>query len=199
MKQRRKQPLVTRQLILDAAGEDFASNGYSGTGLGSIVAKSGLTKGALFHHFSDKRALALAWISGDLADAIRDLWITPLDAMDSLNEFRAFCRTRCLEIQSGDATSALVSLSAETAAADSLLGSALEEVFASWRSAVTGVLERGKSAGWIHHSIQPAVEAGILVSTFAGLSVTMKCCRDESYRRSCATGLEGYLETLRPQ
>ena len=67
MKQRKKQPLVTRQLILNAAGEDFATHGYSGTGLGSIVSKSGLTKGALFHHFPDKRALALAWISGDLS------------------------------------------------------------------------------------------------------------------------------------
>jgi len=70
MKQRKKQPVVTRQLILDAAGAAFSSQGYSGAGLGPIVSETGLTKGALFHHFRDKRALALAWISDDLAGAI---------------------------------------------------------------------------------------------------------------------------------
>lgn len=199
MKQRKKQPVVTRQLILDAAGAAFSSHGYAGAGLGPIVSETGLTKGALFHHFTDKRALALAWITGDLAAAIRETWITPLEGVASLEALRAFCRTRCMELAPGDATSGLVSLAAETAAADPLLGSALEEVFASWRAAFCAVLERGKSDGWIHHSIQPGVEAVILIGTFSGFSVTTKCNPDESFRRSCAAGLEGYLETLRPQ
>lgn len=199
MKQRKKQPVVTRQLILDAAGGEFAAHGYAGTGLGAIVSRAALTKGALFHHFPDKRTLALEWIRGDLADAIRALWIDSMNEIDSLAAFQAFCRSRCLDLLPGDATSALVSLTAETAASDPLLGPALEEVFAAWRASVAGLLARGKTAGWIHPSIQPAVEAGILVSTFAGLSVTTRCNPDESFRRNCATGLEGYLETLRPQ
>lgn len=199
MMQRKKQPVVTRQAILDAAGGEFASHGYSGTGIGAIVSKAGLTKGALFHHFPDKRALAIAWIGGDLKDAIHALWIAPLDEIDSLNAFRGFCRARCLELLPSDATSALVSLTAETAAADPDMRTSLEDVFATWREAFSSLLEKGKSDGWIHHSIQPAVEAGILVSTFAGLSVTTQCNPAESFRRTCATGLEGYLETLRPQ
>lgn len=199
MKQRKKQPVVTRQLILDAAGEQFSRDGYSATGLGPMVIKAGLTKGALFHHFPDKRALALAWVSGDLMNAIGKIWIYPLSEIRSLDGLQAFCRARCLDLGPEDATSALVAIAAETAAVDLVLGAALEEVFVAWRTAVAGLLEKGKSAVWIHYSIQPPVEAAILVSAFSGLSITTKCNPDVSFRRTFATGLEGYLETLRPQ
>jgi TetR/AcrR family transcriptional repressor of nem operon len=199
MKQRKKQPAVTRQLILDAAGAEFTAHGYSGAGLSAIVSKAGLTKGALFHHFPDKRSLALSWISSDLADAVRALWIDPLDGIDSLGALRSFCRARCLEIHPFDGPSTLVSIAAETATSEPLLGTVAEVVFAGWRSAVAALLERGQSAAWIHHSILPAVEAGVIVSVFSGLTVATKCNPEESFRRACAAGVEGYLETLRPQ
>lgn len=199
MQQRKKQPAVTRQSILDAAGASFTSYGYSATSLVPIVSAAGLTKGALFHHFPDKRALALAWIAGDLTAAIRELWVDPLDDIGSLNSFISFCRVRCADLHSGDATSALVSLAAETAAADPLLAAALEDTFALWRAAFCALLDRGKSAGWIHHSIKPAVEAAVLVALISGLAVTLKCHPDDALRRLTVAGLEGYLETLRPQ
>lgn len=197
MKQRKKQPVQTRQAILDAAGAEFSKNGYAGTGLGAIVARSDLTKGALFHHFPDKRTLAVAWIGEELAAAMASQWIAPLEFISTLDALRAFCRTRCLELRPGDATSALVSLTAETAAADPLTATALESIFTAWRHAIAALLERGKSDGWIHRSIQPALESAFLVSAFSGFAVTTQCGVDESSRRTCATALEGYLETLR--
>lgn len=199
MKQRKKQPVLTRQAILDAAGAEFAIHGYSGTGLGAIVARAELTKGALFHHFPDKRTLAEAWITDVLSVAMERLWMTPLETVDSLDAFRALSRSRCLELSPGDATAALVSLTAETAATDEKLGGALENVFTKWRAAIAALLERGKVGGWIHRSIQPEVEAAFLVSAIAGFTVTTKCSPAESARRNCATALEGYLETLRAQ
>lgn len=198
MKQRKKQPVLTRQAILGAAGSEFSIHGYAGTGLGLIVSQAELTKGALFHHFPDKRTLAAAWIGENLASAVDALWIAPLDAIRSLDGFRTHCRARCLGLQPGDATSALVSLTAETAA-DPVLGAALKNIFDSWRMAIGSLLERGKSEGWIHRSIEPAVEAAFLVSAFSGFTVTTRCNPDESTRRTCATALEGYLETLRAQ
>ena len=148
---------------------EFSAHGYAGTGLGAIVSRAGLTKGALFHHFPDKQALAAAWIAEHLAAAIDALWIAPLDALDSLDAFRTFCRARCLELRPGDATSALVSLTAETAAADPMLGAALESVFAAGGRPSPACWNAGKSAGWIHRSIQPAVEAAFLVAAFSRL------------------------------
>jgi AcrR family transcriptional regulator len=54
---------VTRRKIIDAAVELFNDVGYTGTGLGDIVARTGMTKGALYHHFNSKEALAVAIIN----------------------------------------------------------------------------------------------------------------------------------------
>lgn len=199
MKQRKKQPAQTRQAIFEAVSVEFGARGYSGSGLGAIVTRAGLTKGALFHHFPDKRALAAAWIEHALSAEVEASWIAPLDAVSSLDGLKNFCRSRCLELRPGDAVSSLVLLAAETAVADPVLGGALEAIFAAWRDAISALLERGKTEGWIHRSIQAAVEAAFLVSVFSGFTVTAKCRPDENTRRTCAAALEGYLETLRAQ
>ena len=54
---------VTRRKIIDAAVELFNDVGYSGTGLGDIIERAGMTKGALYHHFNSKEALAVAVIN----------------------------------------------------------------------------------------------------------------------------------------
>jgi TetR/AcrR family transcriptional regulator, transcriptional repressor for nem operon len=199
MNQRKKQPERTRRVIMEAAGTEFSKHGYSGSGLGAIVARSELTKGALFHHFTDKRALALGWNEEILAPEIEKRWIAPLEGIGSLDALRTFCRARCLELAPGDAISALVALTAETAATDEKLGAAFERIFTHWRDAVSALLERGKFEGWIHSSIQPGTEAAFVVSAFAGFSITTCTRSDEGVRRTCASALEGYLETLRAQ
>jgi TetR/AcrR family transcriptional regulator, transcriptional repressor for nem operon len=199
MRSRKKQPAKTRRAILDAAGAEFAAHGYAGTGLGAIVERAELTKGALFHHFTDKRAMAVAWIDDLLEAEIGIIWIEPLAGIGSLDGLRSFLRARCLEMRPGDAASALVALTAETAHADEVLGGALERVFAGWRAALADLLERGKGEGWIHRSILPPAEAAFLVSVLAGFTVTTCAGDGENLRRGCADALGGYLETLRAQ
>jgi len=199
MRSRRKQPEVTRRAILEAAGEEFVRHGYAGTGLDAIVKRAELTKGALFHHFSDKRAMALAWIGDLLAPAVGERWIASLEEISSLEALKVFFRERCLEMDAADATSALVTMTAGISSADEALGAAMEKVFGAWREALAALLERGKSAGWIHRSIQPAAEAVFLVSTIAGFCVTARPAMNEAARRGCAAALEAYLETLRAQ
>lgn len=199
MIQRKKQPQITRMALLDAAGGEFARSGYAGTGLGGVVKRAGLTKGGLFHHFPDKRSLALAWIDERLAKAISELWIEPLEHTDSLEVLRNLCRSRIGELAPGDATSTLGALTAEIGAADDLLETSLERIFEAWRAAVAAVLERGKEAGRIHRSIKPAAEAAFLVALLAGVAVTANLPRHGETRRACLSSLEDYLETLRSQ
>lgn len=197
MKPRKKQPVQTRQAILTAADHEFSLHGYSGAGLGGIVSRAELTKGALFHHFTDKRALAAAWITEGLGEAIQQLWIATLNEANSLNDLQKLCQLRVRELTPTDATSALVAVAAEVAGQDPLLGEAMELVFSEWRAAYASLLERGKKAGWIHASIKPGVEAALFVSAFSGFTVSIKTSRDPDLRNAFISALEGYLETLR--
>ena len=199
MLQRKKQPQITRQALLAAAGEEFSRCGYAGTGLGAVVERAELTKGALFHHFPDKRSLAKSWIEERLAGAIEAHWHAPLEQADSLDALRTLCRLRFSELAPGDASCALSALAAELTTRDDLLGGCLEKVFAAWRAAIAGLLERGKTAGRIHRSIKPAAEAAFLVALITGVGVTAKSPRAAAARRACLSALEDYLDTLRTQ
>ncbi|MGW4323861.1 ScbR family autoregulator-binding transcription factor [Streptomyces sp. NPDC004684] len=59
---RQERAEVTRAAILEGAARAFDAEGYHGTTLGDIVKESGVTKGALYFHFTSKEELAQALI-----------------------------------------------------------------------------------------------------------------------------------------
>jgi AcrR family transcriptional regulator len=48
---------ATRTALLDAARELFVAHGYGDTSTPAVCAAAGMTRGALYHHFADKRDL----------------------------------------------------------------------------------------------------------------------------------------------
>jgi AcrR family transcriptional regulator len=66
----------TRERLVEAACDLFVSDGFASTSLDAIVERAGVTKGALYHHFADKRALYLGAYDAAhvrLAERIREL------------------------------------------------------------------------------------------------------------------------------
>lgn len=88
---------VTRAILLSAARKLFAAQGFAATGTEAILAETGLTRGALYHHFADKQALFAAVcemlhaeaeqaILTD-ADAAPDAWQAVMDGCLSFLDF----------------------------------------------------------------------------------------------------------------
>jgi AcrR family transcriptional regulator len=48
---------ATRAALVDAARELFAERGYSTVGTNEVVERAGVTRGAMYHHFRDKKDL----------------------------------------------------------------------------------------------------------------------------------------------
>jgi AcrR family transcriptional regulator len=62
----------TRERLMAAARREFALKGYAGTSLRMITARAGLTTGAFYNHFRDKREMYLA-ILEELSQRLRFL------------------------------------------------------------------------------------------------------------------------------
>src|SRR5262245_34368391 len=64
---------ATREALIEAALALFTERGYAGVGTEEIVARAKVTRGALYHHFEDKRDLFRAVferVEGDLMERI---------------------------------------------------------------------------------------------------------------------------------
>ncbi len=100
----------TRAALMQAARSLFIDKGYGDTSTPEIVAAAGITRGALYHHFEDKRALFRAVVMDEalaVASAIEreaPAGLSPIDALLSgsaayLDAMRAPGRTRLLLIE----------------------------------------------------------------------------------------------------
>lgn len=78
---------ATRRLITDAAAEAFAEVGYANVSLSDIIARAQVTKGACYHHFPTKDALAVALIAytdAELLDKARQVTSESASALENL-------------------------------------------------------------------------------------------------------------------
>jgi AcrR family transcriptional regulator len=66
----------TRGKLLSAARKAFAEKGFSGASMDELTADAGLTRGALYHNFGDKKGLlaaVVAQVDGEMADRARKI------------------------------------------------------------------------------------------------------------------------------
>jgi AcrR family transcriptional regulator len=73
---------ATREALIDAALELFTDRGYTGVGTEEIVARAKVTRGALYHHFADKRDLFRAVFERVEADLMERIGTTMEGAND---------------------------------------------------------------------------------------------------------------------
>lgn len=72
MAAKRRQDMMdeTRAKLIDAGRRAFATKGFAAASMDDLTAEAGLTRGALYHHFGDKRGLlaaVVAQVDGEMA------------------------------------------------------------------------------------------------------------------------------------
>lgn len=204
MARRTHQPAVTRQAVLDASYEEFYLHGFQGGSLNRIVTSAGLTKGALFHHFPDKSAIALALVEERLTPGIERRWLQPLrESEQPIDTLLALFRDHVARASQGGPDGSLAhgcpigNLATEMSPLDENLRDRLDTLYSQWRGGITDALKRGQEKGTVHASIDPEAEATFLVGTLTGTATLAKTARNAEPFRLMLKALEGYLETLR--
>lgn len=100
----------TQTALISAARALFIDRGYAETSTPEIVAAAGITRGALYHHFEDKRALFRAVVTAEAQAVMRDIersasvTLPPIDALLAgssayLDAMRVPGRTRLLLVE----------------------------------------------------------------------------------------------------
>lgn len=79
---------ATRAELLRVARELFAARGYAAVGTEEIVRAAGVTRGALYHLFADKKALFAAVFEALEAELVERIAARALDAPDPLTGLR---------------------------------------------------------------------------------------------------------------
>jgi AcrR family transcriptional regulator len=81
----------TREHLLDAARELFARDGYDATSIEAVLRRSGVSRGSLYHHFPDKKALFEAVLHRLQAEVIESTIKAAKGSVDGVEALKAGC------------------------------------------------------------------------------------------------------------
>jgi AcrR family transcriptional regulator len=193
---RAEQVEATRQALIDAARALFATDGYGGVSTEQIVRAARVTRGALYHHFSDKQDLFAAvagQVSAEINERVEAAALTAPTPWEGLlagfNTFLDAClQPDTYRIVVLDGPSVLGVGSAEwrgtedSAKPRDLLARGLEELMK------TGVIERQPVGTLAHLLLGALYEAAMLIAVADD---------QEATRREVGAGLERLVRGLR--
>ena len=191
---------LTRQKMLEAAFTEIYRNGFQAASLSQILADTGLTKGALYHHFPDKKALGLAVVEEVIRPELAAVMFEPLaETRQPLASMQALLAAKAAE---NDSTMVMLgcplnNLMQEMSPVDETFRLHLNALFQDWVGVVTAALKRGQQAGEVRQDADAAETAFFIVSALEGCIGMSKNTQSVAAFRGCLTQLGGYLETLK--
>lgn len=194
-----KQPDVTRDAIVDAAYQEIYRHGFQAASLNNILAKTRLTKGALYHHFPTKNDLAYAVIDEVIREGFEVRFFAPLrDAEDPiealLDAIRRKAESATLEtVKHG---CALNNLMQEMSPLDSEFKKRLNTILKTWQDTVMEALKRSQKQGQIRKDIDCRAAALFIVSAFEGCIGIAKNLQSVKEFGQCLAQLEVYVRGL---
>jgi TetR/AcrR family transcriptional repressor of nem operon len=190
----------TRTRILEAAQEEIYQNGYQGMRIETILQKTNLAKGALYHHFPNKLALGYAVVDEILMAQIQNTWNEyagtypdPLTAIQQLFLGKA----ECYKNEACFKGCPLNNLNQEMAAIDQGFHERLEKAMELIHKSIISSLEHGQQQNYVRADINPANIAMFIMASYQGIMGTAKCMQAPELLGDLFATLNNYIDTLR--
>ena len=195
-------PEQTRSELLNAAFREIWLNGFRSASLDSILAKTGVTKGALYHHFKNKTELGYAVVDEIVRHRVVTRWIEPLAAaknpLDWLINFRNELTDAQLK-EYRDFGCPLNNLAQELSSVDEGFRVRIDAIYKEWFDSTTHALERGRREGLVRDNFDARNTAIFIVALFEGAVGLAKNANSTEILTPCFEALIHYLEALRPR
>ena len=195
-----RNPEATRKRILEAAFMEIYRKGFQGMRLDDVLKTTELTKGALYHHFPNKRALGYAVVDEVILPLMDAMWLEPLkrasapmqgliDVVEQLPEMKP---PEIIEYGCP-----LNNLAQEMSPLDEGFRQRLDYVFRLWHDVTEEALERAKHQGKIRESIDCDETATFIMAALEGCIGIAKNAQSIERLRACNRGLVDYLHSLK--
>ncbi len=201
------QPDQTRQRILEAAFGVIHRQGFQAAGLNDILALTGVTKGAMYHHFSGKLALGYAVVDGPVKAYVEDWWLAPLDggaaggaAGDPLDAIARTIQDNMTERvpEFHLLGCPLNNLAQEMSPIDQGFRQRIEELYRTWRRSLSRALTRGQHRDMVAPVASTDEAATLIVAAIQGAFAQAKSAQSMTPFHDAMAGLNRYLVGLRP-
>lgn len=197
-----RNPDATRRRILEAAFEEIYRKGFQGMRLEDLLTATGLTKGALYHHFASKQALGYAVVDEVIRRLVNETWIQPLETAEDplahlLNLLESLGETLGERLVTVGCP--LNNLAQEMSPLDEGFRRRLDEVFASWRASVARALERAKAQSRVRHNVDSDRTATFVIAALEGGIGLSKNAQSREHFAECSAALADYLRSLAPE
>lgn len=199
---RQRDPRQTRQTLLEAAAMEFHRSGFQATSLNDILALTGVTKGALYHHFANKMELGYAVVDEVIREEVRNRWIVPLkNFADPIEGIQQTIITAGNDIDAEfiELGCPCNNLAQEMTTVDDGFRERIESIYNEWRSGTAEALRRGQQTGHVRVDVNCEECASMVVASLEGSMGLAKNARSAELLFECGRGIMHYLDQLRPK
>ena len=196
-----KQPDLTRDKLLMSAFCEIHRQGFQAASIVNILQDTGLTKGALYHHFPNKQALGLAVIDEVIQARLDGLIFSRLrESEQPVETLLDIIATIDKKVPSDFVMLGcpLNNLMQEMSALDKLFQKRLSKVLGIWQRTVEDALKRGQKQGEIRADVDYKAAALFIVSAWEGCIGVAKNMQSPQAFSTCMKQLHGYVQGLMP-
>jgi len=201
VKRRGRDPDVTRDKLLKAAFEEIYRRGFQAASLDTILAKAGVTKGALYHHFPDKAALGYAVVDEVVKGLLLERWgVLEPTTGDPVTALQQILRGRVANLTTREVELGcpLNNLAQEMSPLDQRFRKGVKATFDIWTGAVAKDLLHGQAEGTVRRDVDARKVAAFVVASIEGSFGLAKGAQSATMLRSNLEVLSSFLESLRP-
>ncbi|HYM75396.1 MAG TPA: TetR family transcriptional regulator C-terminal domain-containing protein [Candidatus Dormibacteraeota bacterium] len=193
-----RDPERTREILLQAAFREVYKSGFESTGLDTILAATGVTKGALYYHFHSKKTLGYAIVEEVIAASLREKWLRPFSSGgDPIDTLIGIVQATSLRLEVVRAGCPLNNLAQEMSQRDERFRRHLAKVFHEWQEGTATALRRGQSEGTVRRDLDARETASFLIAVYEGYVMLAKNAQDVKVWKVGIRNIVGWLQSLR--
>jgi TetR/AcrR family transcriptional regulator, transcriptional repressor for nem operon len=188
----------TRERLLQAASREIYRSGFQSASLDTILASTGVTKGALYHHFESKEALGYAVVEEIIAPDVHAKWVRPFQSVkDPISALIGAVQRIPVRPEDVRGGCQLNNLAQEMSPLDAGFRKRLAAIFQAWREAVASVLREGQAHGSVRRDVEPTDAAGLLIAMVEGYGSLAKNAQDPKVMKAGIRNIVDWLRSLR--